>query len=291
MEPTLIELKQNRAGYDPFIASWVCRGDSNIVVDVGPANSVRTLTEALNAMGMDRVDLVLITHIHIDHAGGLADFLKQFPMAKVVCHSIGVKHLVDPSKLWAGSLKVLGELAEFYGPIKPVKEEALIAHTQAEIEGLRVMETPGHAPHHLSFSYQGNLFVGEASGTFHDMGDLEYVRPATPPKFFMEECLSSVDQLLGIEDQPIYYVHFGKAKSSHHQLKRYRDQLIRWAEIIKQEMAAYPEDLVNKCMESLLEKDPELKAFYHMDPDMRERERYFLTNSIHGYIEYLQSRQ
>jgi len=289
MDPILIDLKLNRPGYDHFIASWVCRGDSNIVVDVGPANSVHVLLEALEAMEMNGVDLVLLTHIHIDHAGGLADFLEQFPMAKVVCHRMGVEHLVDPSKLWAGSQKVLGELAEFYGPIRPVKREALLAHTEAKIEGLKVIETPGHAPHHLSFSYQGKLFVGEASGTFHDLGELEYVRPATPPKFFMGEGLGSVDRLLALEDQPIYYVHFGKAESSHHQLKSFRNQLIRWSEIIKQEMAADPEDLVKTCMESLLEKDPDLKAFHTMDPDMQERERYFLTNSINGYIEYLQS--
>ena len=290
MEPILIDLKQHRPGYDHFIASWVCKGDSNIVVDVGPANSVHILMDALEAMEMDRVDLVLLTHIHIDHAGGLADFLEQFPMAKVVCHRMGVEHLVDPSKLWAGSLKVLGELAEFYGPFKPVKEEALIPHTDASIEALQIIETPGHAPHHLSFSYQDKLFVGEASGTYHNMGGLEYVRPATPPKFFMEECLGSVDRLLGIKDQPIYYVHFGKAVSSHHKLKRFREQLIRWAEIIKQEMAGGRADLVKRCMESLLEKDPDLKAFHAMDPDMQARERYFLTNSINGYVEYLQSR-
>ena len=288
MEPILIDLKQQRPGYDHFIASWVCRGDSNIVVDVGPANSVHILLDALEALDLDRVDLVLLTHIHIDHAGGLAAFLEQFPMAKVVCHRMGVEHLIDPSKLWAGSQKVLGELAEFYGPVKPVKGEALIAHTEANTEGLRVIETPGHAPHHLSFSYQGKLFVGEASGTFHDMGDPEYVRPATPPKFFMEECLGSVDRLLGLEDQPIYYVHFGKAQSSHHQLKKFRDQLTRWAEIIKQEMTQDQGDLVKRCMESLLEKDPNLKAFDTMGLDMKKRERYFITNSINGYIEYLQ---
>lgn len=290
MEPILIELKQKKPGFDHFIASWVCKGDKNIVVDVGPASSVHILMDALKAMKMDRVDLVLLTHIHIDHAGGLGDFIEHFPMARVVCHSMGVKHLVDPSKLWAGSLKVLGDLAEFYGPIRPVKEEALVGHTEARTECLRVIETPGHAPHHLSFSYQGKLFVGEASGTYHDMGDLEYVRPATPSKFFMEECLGSIDRLLGIENQPIYYVHFGKAESSHRQLKRYRAQLIRWAETIKQEMNEGRNDLVKKCLESLLENDPDLKAFHTMDHDMQDRERYFIINSIKGYIEYLQGK-
>jgi hypothetical protein len=131
--------------------------------------------------------------------------------------------------------------------------------------------------------------VGEASGTFHKVGDLEYVRPATPPKFFMEECLGSVDRLLSLEDQPIYYVHFGKAQSSHHKLERFRDQLTRWAEIIKQKMTQDRGDLVKKCMESLLERDPDLKAFDAMDPDMQKREKYFITNSVNGYLEYLQA--
>jgi glyoxylase-like metal-dependent hydrolase (beta-lactamase superfamily II) len=240
-------------------------------------------------MEMDRVDLVLLTHIHIDHAGGLADFLERFPMAKVVCHGMGVRHLVDPARLWAGSRRVLGELAEFYGPIRPVKEDMFIPHAEANIGALKVIETPGHAPHHLSFSYEGKLFVGEASGTYHNISGLEYVRPATPPKFFLEECLGSVDRLLAMEDQPMYFVHFGKTESSHQKLKRFRDQLIRWAEIIKQEIAEDRGDLLKTCMESLLVKDPDLKAFRAMEPRMQERERYFIANSIHGYTEYLQS--
>ena len=98
MEPILIDIKQHRPGFAHFIASWFCKGETNIVVDVGPANSVHILLESLDAMHVDRVDFVLLTHIHIDHAGGLADFLENFPMAKIVCHAMGLRHLVDPSK-------------------------------------------------------------------------------------------------------------------------------------------------------------------------------------------------
>jgi len=287
MEPILVELRQNRPGFDGFIGSWVCMGDRNMVFDVGPANSVSMLIETLEAMNVDRVDFVLLTHIHIDHAGGLRDFLKNYPMARIVCHSMGVKHLVDPSKLWAGSLKVLGELAEFYGPMRPVSEDALIPHTEARINDLEIIETPGHAPHHLSFCYQGKLFVGEASGTYHKIGDQEYVRPATPPKFFMEECLSSVERLLSIEDLPIFYVHFGRAPSSHEKLNRFRDQLVLWADLIKQEMSSDEPNLLERCMKGLLERDPDLRAFKAMKPEVRGREKYFITNSIHGYMEYL----
>ncbi len=288
MEPLLVELKQNRPGFDGFIGSWICMGDRNMVFDVGPANSVSMLIKTLKAMNVDRVDFVLLTHIHIDHAGGLSDFLKNYPMAQIVCHSMGVKHLVDPSKLWAGSLKVLGKLAELYGPMRPVSEDALIPHTEARINDLQIIETPGHAPHHLSFCYQGKLFVGEASGTYHKIGDQEYVRPAAPPKFFMEECLSSVERLLSIEDLPIFYVHFGRAPSSHEKLNRFRDQLVLWADLIKQEMSSDEPNLVERCMKSLLERDPDLRAFEAMEPEVRGREQYFITNSIHGFMEYLE---
>lgn len=287
MEPLLVELKQNKPGFDGFIGSWICMGDRNMVFDVGPANSVSILIKTLKTMNVDRVDFVLLTHIHIDHAGGLSDFLKNYPMAQIVCHSMGVKHLVDPSKLWAGSLKVLGKLAELYGPMRPVSEDALIPHTEARINDLQIIETPGHAPHHLSFCYQGKLFVGEASGTYHKIRDQEYVRPAAPPKFFMDECLSSVERLLSIEDLPIFYVHFGRAPSSHEKLKRFRDQLVLWADLIKQEMSSDEPNLVERCMKSLLERDPDLRAFEAMEPEVRGREQYFITNSIHGFMEYL----
>ncbi|UCF56979.1 MAG: MBL fold metallo-hydrolase [Deltaproteobacteria bacterium] len=290
MDPILIEIQQGRPGFDRFIGAWVWKGDKNIVVDVGPANSVPRLIKSLKTMNLGRVDHVLLTHIHIDHAGGLADFLAHFPMANVICHSKGIRHLVDPSKLWAGSQKVLGELAEFYGPIKPVKEEKLIPHTEASIKDLKVIETPGHAPHHLSFAYQGNLFVGEAGGNYFRIQDLEYVRPATPSRFFLEVCLNSVDQLLALADQPICYAHLGRAESSHEKLKRFRDQLIWWGEIIKEEMSSEQGHLVERCMNRLFEKDPNLRAFNAMEPDAQVRERFFAANSVNGYIEYLQDR-
>ena len=288
MNPILIEIKQDRPGFDHFIGAWVCKGDINIIIDVGPANSVNRLIESLIAMGLDRVDFILLTHIHIDHAGGLSDFLDHFPMAKVICHSKGIRHLVEPSKLWTGSRTALGEIADFYGPIKPVQREMLIPHTDAGIDGLEIIETPGHATHHLSFIYQGNLFVGEAGGNYFIVDEKEYLRPATPPIFSLEESLKGIDLLLAAEDHPICYAHFGKAKSSHRLLHRFRNQLIQWNEIIKEEMCTGQRHIVERSIERLLEKDPNIKAFEAMEPEIRNRERFFLTNSVRGYVGFLQ---
>jgi glyoxylase-like metal-dependent hydrolase (beta-lactamase superfamily II) len=290
VNPTLIALRQEKPGFDEFIGSWVCPGEPCVVIDVGPSGSVEALAKSLFDLCVERVDLVLLTHIHIDHAGGLAEFLRFFPMARVICHAKAVNHLLEPAKLWAGSCKTLGDLAVTYGAISPVKKEWLISHTDAHLEGLRIIETPGHAQHHLSYVYHGNLFAGEAGGIHLTVGTSEYLRPATPPVFFLKEFVGSIDRLLAEEDLPICYGHFGKAEASRPMLRRARNQLLFWERILYEEAAAGHGERTEKCMERLLKEDPELGAYQNMIPSDQERERFFITNSIKGYLGYFQTR-
>ena len=284
----LIEIKQDNRGFDGFFGSWVCQDELNIVIDVGPANSAGRLIDSLGSMGLDRVDYVLLTHIHIDHSGGLADLLDSYPMARVICHEKALKYLIDPLKLWNGSLKVLGKIAEMFGPPKPVPMKRLIPHTESDLKDLLIIETPGHAPHHLSFSYGNRLFVGEAGGNYFVVEGSEYLRPATPPRFFLDVCLKSVDRLLALENQPIYYAHFGGAASSHHLLEIFRDQLMRWKEIISEQTLKGHEDLIRRCTDALFERDPNLEAFHKMAPYTREREKIFMANAIKGFLGFFQ---
>ena len=286
---TLVEIKQKIPGFNHFIGSWVYKGDINFVVDVGPANSVGQLVQALSKMNMERVDYILLTHIHIDHAGGLKEFLEQFPMAQVVCHDKGIKHLMEPSQLWEGSRMLLGDIAEAFGSPKALGGERCISHLHTDIKDLVVIETPGHAPHHLSFSYRGNLFVGEAGGNYYAVQDRDYLRPATPPRFFLDVFWRSLDKLIALEDQRICYSHFGDAPSSHQMLKRFQSQILRWKRIVEQNISAGSNDLIVRCIDSLLDKDPDLKAFEFMDSDMQSRERFFMANSVRGYVEFLQN--
>lgn len=287
MEPVRVVIKQDIPGMEGFICSWICGRDPNIIIDVGPSSTIGRLSESLLAINMQRIDFVLLSHIHIDHAGGLADFLDRFPTARVMCHAKGIRHLVDPSKLWEASLMTLGDLARSYGPMRPVKEEKFIPHTQTALDGLQVIETPGHAAHHLSFAYNDNLFAGEAAGVYYEKYE-GYLRPASPPPFFMEEFLASIDRLLALRDQPICFAHLGKAASSHNMLRRARDQLFRWKSIIAKELAKGKEDLPERCLGEILRLDPDVNPYHRMRTDEQEREKFFLANAIKGFLGYLE---
>jgi len=287
--PFFIELPQKIPGWEKFIRAWVIQGDPTIVVDVGPKASIDSLIAQLHEKGIHKVDYVWLTHIHIDHAGGLAPFLERFPTAKVIAPAKGVPHLIDPTRLWEGSLATLGEKAIAYGPIDPVPAERLIPHDAWSLNGLTILETPGHAPYHLSFSYHDFLFCGESSGIFVSFGEKIYLRPPTPPRFFFEITLNSVDRMLALPDQTIYFGHAGSYSSSQKMLGLYREQLFRWKDCIIEVLKSGPADVVERATEDLLEKDPLLTCFHQMDTLSQQRERFFMANSIAGFVGYLKS--
>ncbi|MBW1730091.1 MAG: MBL fold metallo-hydrolase [Deltaproteobacteria bacterium] len=288
MEQILIEIKQKRPEFDGFIGTWLVRNAYNIIVDVGPASTADRLISSLEDHGVKRLDYIFVTHIHIDHAGALSDILRHYPMAKAICHENALKHIIDPSRLWEGSLKVLGEIAQMYGPPKPVNEDRLVSHRDFRLDGLNIIETPGHAPHHLCYAYKGALFVGEAGGNYLMVNGREYLRPATPPRFFLDVFLDSIDSLLRVPDQRIYYAHFGWSTSSHRLLIRFRDQILFWSKLIEEEVALAGQDLVERCVNRLLREDRNLEAYTSMYPEVQERERTFMVNAVKGFVGYFQ---
>jgi glyoxylase-like metal-dependent hydrolase (beta-lactamase superfamily II) len=290
MNPSRIDLPQTIPGLERFLGAWLLPGPPAIVIDPGPKASIGHLVNHLKGSGIRRVDYVWLTHIHIDHAGGVADFLTHFPQARVVTHAQGLKHLVDPSRLWEGSLKTLKDLARAYGPIGSVPEESLIGHETFALEGLEILDTPGHAPHHLAFSYEGRLFSGEAAGVYRPFYSKIYLRPPTPPRFFLEQALSSVEKMQAVSDQTIYYAHAGWHPDSRKMLGLYHDQLVLWREIVAKAMQVNPEDALHEATSRLLQKDPLLKSYNEMDRASQVQEKIFMENSILGFMGYLQEK-
>ena len=117
----LVKLNIPLEGFYNFIGCWIYySGNQTILVDPGPRNTIATLVNALRERGIKNIDYILLTHIHIDHAGGVGLLLRYYPEAQVICHPEGIPHMIAPAKLWASSLKMLGPIAEAYGEIEPI---------------------------------------------------------------------------------------------------------------------------------------------------------------------------
>ncbi|MBI9082431.1 MAG: MBL fold metallo-hydrolase [Desulfobacterales bacterium] len=288
-----IPLPQPLPGFDEFISAWLITSPATVLVDVGPAASVPRLFEALSALGVDRIDAVLLTHIHLDHAGGAGDFAVRFPHAPVVCHHSALSHLADPSRLWAGSLKALGDTARAYGPMRPVPEPQLVDADTINLPDLAAIATPGHAVHHVSYRVGPFLMAGEASGVYQRVDDgTVYLRPATPPRFFLETSLASIDLLLPHAHALTCFGHHGWCPDGQPVLRTHRAQLLRWADIISARMSQRSDPTFEDgCIEALLAQDPLLTSFQRLSPAVRQREGFFLRNSIRGFVQYLAARE
>lgn len=276
-------------GFSSFIGSWLYKKDGLcFLADPGPGASVPELCSALSRLGVGRLDFILLTHIHLDHAGGCGNLLEALGPCPVVCHPKATAHLADPARLWEGSVKTLGELARAYGQPKPVNPGLLVDATGFGEAGIRPVPTPGHAPHHVSFLFSDILIAGETGGVYVDQGGgLVYLRPATPPRFFFETSMESLDILARTPHRIYCYGHTGAVESSAGLLAAHREQLIFWEQEIRRVLAESPSDPVEASLSRLLAEDPRLAGFSKLSPEDRERERYFLSNSIRGFTGYL----
>jgi glyoxylase-like metal-dependent hydrolase (beta-lactamase superfamily II) len=193
-------------------------------VDTGTQLAVPRLLATLSALGLDvdAVDWIVPTHVHLDHAGGVGGLLGQLPRARVRVHERGARHLIDPSKLWAGATEVYGEaeMERSYGHIVPVPSDRLdVTHDGQIIElagrPLRFADTPGHARHHHCVWDQATRgwFTGDTFGISYrefDGPQGAWIFPTCTPVQFEPELLQgSIRRLLAEDPACIYLTHFG----------------------------------------------------------------------------------
>jgi len=242
LEDHLYLIDVETAGIRNFIASYVLRGERVMLVETGPTSSVPNLLAGLRELGVKVEDVayVAVSHIHLDHAGGVGTLLKQLPNAKVVVHPRGAPHLVSPEKLWQQSQEVLSRsITDLYGAPEPVSADRVIGASDGEVfdvgDGvqLRVVETTGHASHHQSYLdvLSGGLFPGDAAGIY--LNDIGVVVPTTPAPFRMDVALASLGKLVALNPSALYYSHFGRASDVVGKLRAYEAQLRLWARIAK----------------------------------------------------------
>lgn len=286
----LISFDQNMIGFRDFISAWLYKSEElTFLVDPGPKNSINQLIHTLKELNVQKIDYILLTHIHIDHAGGTGVVLEHFPQAKVVCHPKAIEHMTSPEKLWKGSLKVLGSIAEAYGEIIPIPTNKIeyLNRIETNTGDINVIETPGHAVHHLSFQFQHYLFAGEVIGVTHCLNEGIYARPATPPKFKLKTSLDSIDKVLSLDISVICFGHYGFRTDVKSALTNARMQLRLWIEIIRNQLQKGHQRLIDRTIEILKIEDSAFANIKYMPEDIQQRELYFVGNSIKGMSEYL----
>lgn len=224
-----------------LIASYALPGPNGwTIVETGPTTCREHLVQGVSAAGIDpkEVDRVLVTHIHLDHAGGLGTAAELFPNATLFVHREGLAHMLDPSKLVASARRAWGAAADpLWGPILPVPPSRLVALSGGERLQLRdgkllVVDTPGHARHHLAFFDETtrSLLTGDAAGVHLPGTDL--VRPALPPPDLdLEALLASVDRMRELAPERLLYTHFGPRSSGVEALSAYPAIVLRWRDV------------------------------------------------------------
>jgi glyoxylase-like metal-dependent hydrolase (beta-lactamase superfamily II) len=206
-------------------AHLIEEGGRAAFVDTGTGWAVPHLLGALEASGIPReaVDYVLVTHVHLDHAGGAGALLRELPGARLVVHPRGARHMVDPSKLVAGATAVYGEgeMHDNFGEVVPVPAGRVIEAedgTTVELAGrpLTCLDTPGHARHHFAVwdPASRGLFTGDTFGLSYREFDSRrgpFVLPTTTPVQFDPEALHrSLDRLADLAPADLYLTHFGR---------------------------------------------------------------------------------
>jgi glyoxylase-like metal-dependent hydrolase (beta-lactamase superfamily II) len=294
VENYLYQIDVETAGIKNFIASYILKGKQVAMVETGPTSSVPNLLFCLKELNVKPEDVVYVavSHIHLDHGGGVGRLLKYLPKAKVIVHLRGAPHLANPEKLWQQSKEVMGNIAEMYGKPEPVPEERIIAATDGmtfDIGNnirLKVVETLGHASHHLSYyePLSEGIFSGDAAGIY--LNEIDVIVPTTPSPFRLDIALASLDKLISLKPKVLYFSHFGKAYNAVEKLQTYAQQLMLWAKIAKEGIEK--KESLKAISKRIIESDVAVqKAKEHIKVHPFLSETVF-NESVQGFMDFVE---
>ena len=196
-------------------------------IDCGTNHAVPRLLTALDEAGLSpaAVDWLILTHVHLDHAGGAGELIARLPNARLLVHPRGARHMIDPAQLWAGASAVYGEavMEQTYGRLRPIAAERVVEAADGQVvelagRALRCLDTPGHARHHLCvFDARANVcFTGDTFGLSYrefDGAHGPFILPTTSPVQFDPVALhASIDRLLALRPAAMYLTHYGRVE-------------------------------------------------------------------------------
>ena len=237
----------NFLGRSGIIASAVLKSTGGVaVVDPGPSSTLDTLLKALALQGIAVRDVreLLLTHIHLDHAGATGSLLRMNPDIEVFVHERGARHLIDPSKLMASATRLYGDdMDRLWGAVLPVpaaRVTSLYGDERLSAGGrvLEVAQTPGHASHHVTYfdRSSGIAFVGDTAGLRR--GDGSYIMPPTPPPDIdLEAWRVSADRILAWDPDTLFLTHFGPFRGARTHFQELFERLDSWSSVVRRLLA------------------------------------------------------
>jgi glyoxylase-like metal-dependent hydrolase (beta-lactamase superfamily II) len=284
---SLIYPVPSHAGWGSFLCTYLINGDNKALIDLGPRAAVPGLLMALEKANLPpkQIDYLIVTHIHLDHAGGAATALKSMPHAKVIMHPRGEKHMIDPSALWPASIETLGDLAHNYGEPEPLPADRIIlASDGMKLDMGRGLElefifTPGHSSHHMCVFEKSSraMFVGDAAG----VPVFGILRLTTPPPFRLSDYIASIDRMIAMEPSIICYAHRGFAKDAVKELQACKTKLHLWYGIAQAGVKAGK--TTQQVFEDIKQADLGIKKMF-VNKDAAEHDIGLILQSIQGMM-------
>ncbi|HWA64794.1 MAG TPA: MBL fold metallo-hydrolase [Mycobacteriales bacterium] len=267
------------SGYEGITAGYLIASDRPCLVETGTARSAPAVRRALDALGIGPNDLatIAVTHIHLDHAGGVGDLAESYPNAEIVVHERGARHLAEPERLMSSARRVFGELMDtVFGELRPTDAGRLRAVGdigEIDLGGGRTLTTyysPGHAQHHVGLldSLSGDLYVGDAAGIF--IPETGAIRPSTPPPDFdLDTALASLRHFADLEPQRLLFSHFGPVSHVGDALEEAAAELLDWVDGVR-ETRVNALDL-DHAVAMLRERTAQRYGRLYTDPELDEK--------------------
>jgi glyoxylase-like metal-dependent hydrolase (beta-lactamase superfamily II) len=229
-------------GEEEIIGAYLLAGNGELaVIDPGPESTLEALLEGIHQAGFDPQDVthILLTHVHLDHAGVTGSLARRISKAQVLVHAQGAPHLLNTSKLVQSAQRIYGErMQRLWGAIESVSGEQLKSLEGGEIlnvagRRLEVHYTPGHAVHHVVYFdvHSGELFAGDVAGV--RLQEMDYVRPPTPPPDLdLEAWSASLDLIKRLRPDVLYIGHYGAVGHIISHISSLRERLYGWGDFV-----------------------------------------------------------
>ncbi|MDS0260396.1 MBL fold metallo-hydrolase [Haloarcula sp. S1CR25-12] len=228
---------------------YIVDAERPALVDTGIGARYETILDAMAEVGVAPGDLevIALTHVHLDHAGGAGYLVEECPSATVYVHEIGAPHLADPTRLWEGTKEAVGDQVQYYAEPEPVPEERIVELTDGDVidlgdHSLEARHAPGHAPHQVVFHDPAidGVFTADAAGLFTPSAD-EVSVTSPPVNFDLDQALADVETIREIDPETLLYAHFGTEPTGD-RLDEYAEKLDAWVTAVREKRAELGDD-------------------------------------------------